>query len=100
MSNQDIITLGRDNPVIVEFANVDLTQFTNIQASFKDDVRTSTANPDSVKVNSATELELNFQDTTETGAGYWTIIGFNALYPDGFILVGTCIGISLKSSVC
>ena len=82
---QDAIYKGRDNPVVIDFTGVDLTLFTNISVALGADLRTLALNPDSVVVRSATELELNFQDTTE-GGGVWEIVGFDAGYVDGFLL--------------
>lgn len=82
---QNTIYKGRDNPVVIEFVGVDLTLLDDISVSIGADNRTLLSNPASVIVLSATELELNFQDTTETGGHVVEIYGIDALNPDGFL---------------
>jgi len=98
--SQNTIFKGRDTPVIINFVGVDLTGFTDISASFGSDTRTKQANPTSVIVNSATELELNFQDTTETDAKYWCIFGTDAINTNGVPLTSECQGNLPKSPIC
>jgi hypothetical protein len=92
--SQNIIFKGSTNPVIIEFVGADLTTLSDISAKFGDDERTKSGNPTSVIVNSATELELNFQDTTETRNNYWCIKG------DGFTLSSKCMSNLGKSIIC
>lgn len=98
--SQNTIIKGKNNPVIIEFTGVDLTQFTNIQVKYGSDIRTLADNPASVVVNSSTELELNFQDTTETSSQYWCINGFNNANPNGIELTSACLGNLPKSPIC
>lgn len=94
--SQNTIFKDGTNPVIIEF-NIDggdLTSFTEITAKFGADQRSSVADPSSVIVNSPTELELNFQDTTETLSNYWCIKG------DGTILSSECMANLSKSPIC
>lgn len=96
---QDTIYIGSDDPVIMEFIGVDLTLFTDIKVHFGSDERTLLLNPTSVKVNSSTELELNFQDTTETATQYWCIKGFDAVNTNGRLLNSKTSGSRLFSKV-
>lgn len=82
---QDKIIKNRDNPIVVIFSGVDLTLLTDIQVKFGNDERTLLLNATSVIVNSATELELNFQDTTETKANILCIKGFDSNNPNGLL---------------
>ena len=95
--SQNIIFKGGSNPVVIDISidgSDDLTTFTEVTAKFGSDLRSSITNPVSVIVNSATELELNFQDTAETRSNYWEIKG------DGFILTNHCMSNLQKSTVC
>ena len=96
---QDTIQINTDDPVVMEFTGVDLTGFTDIKVHFGSDERTLLLNPASVVVNSTTELELNFQDTTETATQYWCIKGFNSTYPRGRTLNSKTRGGKLFSNV-
>ena len=84
--SQNTIIKDRNNPVVIDFTGVDLSLFTDISVHFGADERTLQLNPTSVIVNSPTELELNFQDTTETNANYWCISGFDAVNTNGIEL--------------
>lgn len=83
---QNTIIKGKDNPVVINFTGVDLTLFTDISVHFGADQRTLLSDPASIIVKSATELELNFQDTAETSANYWCVTGFDALNTSGIEL--------------
>lgn len=98
MSN--LIIKNSNNPITLSFTGVDLTQFVKVTAVFKSDSRNSVDNPGSVEVISSTELELNFQDTIETGYGTWFVKGENPAYPDGFVLTSACIGNLKDTEVC
>ena len=91
---QNTIFKGSTNPVVIEFIGVDLTLFTVVTAKFGNDERDSINNPASVTVNSATELELNFQDTAETLSNYWCIKG------DDELLTSKCRQNLTKTPVC
>jgi hypothetical protein len=96
---QDTIYINRDNPVVMIIEGADLTLFTDIKVHFGDDERTLLLNPDSVKVKSPSELELNFQDTTETATQYWCIAGFDAVNTNGVLLNSKTSGGKLFSGV-
>lgn len=83
---QDTIIKGKDNPVVINFSGVDLALFTDISVHFGSDQRTMLLNPESIIVKSDTELELNFQDTTETSGNYWCVSGFDAVNTNGIEL--------------
>lgn len=96
---QDTIIKGKLNPVVIifDFSNSDfagLNDFTKITAKFGADERNSVDNSSSVVVVSDTELQLNFQDTTETREMYWCIDG------DGYELSSKCAGNRISSPVC
>ena len=97
---QDTIIKGKDNPVVIIFGGVDLTLLTDIRVSYGADSRLKSTDPASIVVISATELELNFQDTTETTTQYWCIDGIDALNPNGIELTGKCLGNLNKSPIC
>lgn len=82
---QNIIVKDRNNPIIINFTGVDLTLLDDIKVKFGDDERTLLLNATSVIVNSATELELNFQDTVETKANILCITGFDSNNLDGLL---------------
>lgn len=96
---QDTIYINTDDPVVMIFEGVNLTLFTDIKAHFGNDERTLLLNPESVVVKSATELELNFQDTTETATQYWCIKGFDAVNTRGRLLNSKTSGGKLFSGV-
>jgi len=98
--SQDTIIKGKDNPVVIIFGGVDLTALTDIRASYGSDSRLKSTSPTSIVVISATELELNFQDTTETVAQHWCIDGIDALNPDGIELTSACLRNLNKSPIC
>ena len=98
--SQNTIFKDKDAPVIIVFTGAKLTLFTDISASFGGDTRTLQANPLSVVVNSDTELELNFQDTTETESNYWCIFGTDVLNTQGIPLTSECQGNLPKSPIC
>ena len=96
---QDTIIKGKLNPVVIifDFSNSDftgLTDFTKVTAKFGADERNSVDDASSVIVVSATELQLNFQDTTETIEKYWCIDG------DNYELLGKCVGNRISSPIC
>ncbi len=97
---QDTIIKGKDNPVVIIFGGVDLTLLTDIRVSYGADSRLKSTDPASIVVISATELELNFQDTTETTTQYWCIDGIDALNPNGIELTGKCLKNLNKSPIC
>ncbi len=96
MSKQNIIYLGRDNPVIVEFsftgdfANDGLSNFTDIQVTISDETYTLLLNPTNIIVSSDTELRILIGDTTSlTAAAYpIKIVGVSPVYDDGYVLAG------------
>ena len=97
--SQSKIIKGKLNPVVLvfDFSNSGfggLDDFTKITAKFGDDERNSVDDPTSVVKLSNLELELNFQDTTETRANYWCIDG------DENELTSKCLGNLSSSSVC
>ena len=94
----DIIK-DRDNPVTISVSGVNLELFTDIKVNFGDDERSLNANPESIKVISATEIELYFNDTTETNSNYWEIIGYDAVKTKGHEITGPNVGIILRSNV-
>jgi len=98
--SQDTIVKGKHNPVIIIFGGVDLTLFTDIKAAYGNDSRLKSTSPQSIIVISATELELNFQDTDETVTQHWCIDGIDALNPNGIELTGKCLKNLNKSPIC
>jgi hypothetical protein len=98
---QNNIIKGKNNPVSIIFSGVvDLTLYSDISAAFGSDTRTKISNPTSVVVVSASQLDLFFNDTTETGGNFWTIFGIDGSNPDGFELTSECIGNLPKTYVC
>lgn len=92
MASGNKIIKDTNLPLTLTFSgDIDLTSFDTITATFNEDSRNTDDNPTSVIVNSSTELELNFQDTSESGTYYWDIIGTNVLYPDGYPLTSECL---------
>jgi len=93
---QNVIYLGKDNPVIIdfsftgEFADNGLSNFTDIQVEIGSESYSLSGNPSNVVVSSATELRILIGDTTSlTPAAYpIKVIGINAIYDDGYVLVG------------
>lgn len=98
--SQDTIIKGKDNPVVIIFDGVDLTSLTDIRASYGADSRLKSTDPTSIVVISATELELNFQDTTETVSQYWCIDGIDAQNPNGIELTSECLRNLNQSPIC
>lgn len=92
--SQNTIFKGTTTPVVIEFTGLDLTSFAEITVKFGEDERTKSGNPTSVIVNSATELELNFQDTTETLSNYWCIMG------DTKLITNQCKANLSKTPIC
>ena len=96
MSKQNVIYLGKDNPVIVEFsftgdfATDGLSNFTDIQVTIGDETYTLLINPSNIVVNSNTELRILIGDTTSLGEGAYSIkiVGVSATYDDGYVLAG------------
>ena len=84
--SQNIIIKNRDNPIRITFSGIDLTILPDIQVTFGADVRTLLLNATSVTVISATELRLDFQDTTETRAGILKIVAFDNVNTDGILI--------------
>lgn len=80
---KNIIFIGTNDPVEIDFTDVDLTLFTDIKVTYGSDERSLTLNPESVEVVSATQLNLYFNDTDERVSKYWEVIGIDALHPDG-----------------
>ena len=96
---QDTIIKGKLNPVVIifDFSNSDfsgLTAFTTITATFGADERNSVDDAASVVVVNDTELQLNFQDTSEINTRFWCIDG------DGYELLSKCVGNELSSPIC
>ena len=98
--SQNTIIKGKDNPVVILFDGIDLTLLTDIRATYGADSRLMSTSPSSIVVISSSELELNFQDTTETIAQYWCIDGIDALNPLGVELTGSCLRNLNKSPIC
>lgn len=98
--SQDTIIKGKDNPVVIIFGGVDLTSLTDIRVTYGSDSRLKSTDPTSIVVISATELELNFQDTTETVVNYWCIDGIDALNPNGIELTSKCLKNLNRSPIC
>lgn len=84
------------NPVVINITgikdtdgnDIDLQDLTKVTAKFIDDERNSTDNPTSVVIQSATQLQLNFQDTTETNSAKWVISGTYA--GQEYLLTSSC----------
>lgn len=96
---QNTIIKGRDNPVVIEFSfdvptdpSFGLSNFTDIHVFFGQETYTLLNDPDVVIVNSDTQLQLNLGGTSEIVPSYFTIVGFNNTYLDGYELTSKCQG--------
>lgn len=78
--------------------DITLLDFSPITVAFGSDTRDSINNPTSVVVNSETELELNFQDTSETGQHNWVILA--TFGSEVITLTNSCKDNLEKSFVC
>lgn len=91
---QNVIYLGKDNPVIIEFtftgdfADNGLSNFTDIQVTISDETYTLLLNPTNVVVNSNTELRVLIGADTSLDVGFYTlsIVGVSATYTNGYNL--------------
>lgn len=105
MSLQDTIfkgDAGRNNParLVIGLGEATLNDFTDIRVTAGSDTRTLLLNPESVVVESPTDLALYFYDTTETRSGHWSIFGFNANNPFGVNITSSCKGNLSTYRVC
>lgn len=93
---QNIVYLGYDNPIVIEFAftgdfsDGGLSNFTDIRVIIGDETYTLLLNPTNIVIESNSELRVLIGDTTSLGVGahYITIIGFSGVYDDGYVLGG------------
>jgi len=88
-----------NNTISLIFTGVDLTAFDRVDVTFGDDTRNTDEHQDSVMVISATELLLNFNDTTEVLPNYWRVVGYNSIYTAGAELVSQHNGNLPPSSI-
>ncbi|MFW0776343.1 MAG: hypothetical protein ACN2B6_01305 [Rickettsiales bacterium] len=96
MSKQNIVYLGRDNPIIIDFTFTGdfetdgLSNFTDIQVFIGDETYTLLINPSNVIVSSNTQLRILIGDTTSLPSGNYEIkiLGISGVYDDGYVLAG------------
>ena len=94
MSLNNIIYLGRDNEVFIsftfggDFSTGGLTNFTDISLSIGVEVYTLLTTPTQLFLKDDFTLALKIGDITALTAGSYGIdvIGFSAVYGDGFVL--------------
>ena len=96
---QNIIVKNKDNPVVINFTGVDLTQATEIEVLLDQDSWTLTGDPTRVIVNSATQLQLELGNTTSSGMEYLTITIFDSGNPNGYEATSGCIGNLEKAKI-
>jgi len=82
---QNVIVKTKDNPVVLTFSGVDLTNATEIEINLGSDTWTLSGDSDRVKVDSATQLTLELGNTTNTNKyQYLTITITDSTYTNGY----------------
>ena len=97
---QNVVYLGRDNPIIItfsftgEFAADGLNNFDDLQIGIGGEAYTLLTTPNSVVVQSDTELRIFIGTVTSLEAGAYDIqiTGINTTYDDGYVLDGRKLG--------
>lgn len=74
---QNIVIPNKDNKVVLEFGGLDLTLATDIVVDFGAETYSLVTTPNSVVVESATELSLDLSSTSETGKIFATVTYFD-----------------------
>ena len=93
---QNVIIKGKDNPVEFKFTfsgdfeTNGLNNFTRITVTLGNETYATDDATIKLFVDSPTELRLTCGDVTALDAGYYTpiIVGYNAIYDDGYELNG------------
>lgn len=91
---QNVVYLGRDNPVVIEFtwsgefAAEGLNNFDDIALSLGGESYSSVSNPENVTIDSQTQLSLIIGVDTALSVGRYelSVVGFNGIYDDGYEL--------------
>lgn len=94
----------RDNPIVMQFAGIDLTQATNIKVKIGTPLLStevsSLLTPSVVVVTSATELKINAGSLSLPAVNsIIEVLYFDADYPDGLMISGRQVGTTERISV-
>lgn len=97
---QNVIVKNRDNPVVILFSGVDLTQADDIQVELGADSWNMINDPQQVVVVDETTLNLFLRDTTERGKKALKIVVFDSENPNGYEVTSPCQGNLMKVRIC